>query len=374
MFLRIQRDESLRSFIARNLFLNWSSPEARALDRRSKFVIRSDEVREIAVAMGWPGCFGFNRLLHKHTHYPRYSIFKIKRDFSYSHAEYINGSNYFESDRISATFCPECVREDLAILGFSYWRRVPRSDVKVCAKHNVHLVDKCPFCSKPFSYKGHDLDVMWRGCSGRHLAESPSVVNEDCFELKKAKFFRDAFCFDFVISTEAALLAVSERLRLFSAEGTHEAGELEGLICRVNRELEAATKFNADNCFRGGDECDEVWESMLLLYDEFEQFLTDVKLFEDEPRLASSLWSTYRAGRNPTAQYVEEDYAYGVGHWFCSNPSQFSPLEYADAGRLRPVLYPCCNYFTAPPPRLKGAPRYPREIGCAPPGVPVYSI
>ncbi|MFV3368808.1 hypothetical protein ACNFH5_11610 [Pseudomonas sp. NY15435] len=374
MLLRIQRDESLRSFIARNLFLNWNGPEARAFDRLLKFSIRTNEVREIAAAMGWLGCFGFNRLLHKHTDYPRYSIFKIKRDFSYSHFEYLRGNKQFESNRVSATFCSECVRDDLASLGFSYWRRAPRSDVKVCPKHNVHLQSKCPFCNKPFSDKGHGLDVMWRGCAGRHLGESPSIVNEDSFELKKAKFIWDAFSLDVVVSVESALLAINERLRLFGAQGGQEAGVLDELRCRVNRELEVATKYDADNWFRAGDELRVIWESMLLLYDEFEQFLADVKLREDETRLASSLWSTYRAGRYPTAQYVEEDYAYGVGHWFCSNPSQFSPMEYADAGHFCPVLYPCCNYFTIPPPRLRAPPRHPRKIGCAPPGVPVYPI
>lgn len=371
MLLRIQRDESLRSFIARNLLLNWGSSEITALAHLTKTTIRFREVREIATAMGWLGCFGFNRLLHNHTDYPRYSIFKIKLDPSYSNYGYRGNSDYLESSRVPATFCPDCVREDLAGFGFSYWRRVPDPDIKVCVKHNVRLLNACPFCNKPFSVIGHGLDVMWRGCNGQHLGDSPSVVNEESFELKKAEFIWDAFSADIVISAEAALLAVSERLRLFGAQRIQDAEKLEELNSGISRDLKvAAARWSSDGfMFDYARDYSLVWESVLLLYDEFEQFLKDVKVFEVEPRLASSLWSTYWTSFYPAAQFIEENYTHGVGHWFCVRPSPNPPQAYAAGGYSRQVIYPCCNYFPLPLPEWSK--RKPRRIGCAQPSVPI---
>lgn len=372
MLLRIQRDESLSSFVARNLFLNWSSSEKTALAHLTETAIRIKEVREIATAMGWLGCFGFNRLLHNHTHYPRYSIFKIKLDPSYSNFGYQGSSDYLESSRVSATFCPDCVKEDLADFGFSYWRRVPDPEIKVCVKHNVRLVNTCPFCKKPFSFRGHGLDVMWRGCKGQHLGDTPSVVIEDSFELKKAQFIWGAFSADIVISAEAALLAVSERLRLFGAQRIKVAEKFEELSCGVSRDLKVAARWSTD-CFMFdfGHDFSLVWESILLLYDEFDQFLEDVKIFEVEPRPASSLWSTYCTGVFPAAHFVEENYAHGVAHWFCVLPLPFPPQSYAAGGHYRQVIYPCCNFFPLPLP--KWPQRKPRQIGCAQPGVPILN-
>lgn len=85
-----------------------------------------------------------------------------------------------------ASFCPECVKEDLEVLGFAYCRRYCSPYVTVCHKHDVVLQDRCPFCSNSFLPQGYNLDVMWGKCGGRHLAEAPSVPNEDPLAFRRA--------------------------------------------------------------------------------------------------------------------------------------------------------------------------------------------
>jgi hypothetical protein len=58
-------------------------------------------------------------------------------------------------------------------------------------------------------FKNHDLDVMWKECKGFHLSQTPSRINHISSELKRARFFRDIFSFDSVISIEAARLALT---------------------------------------------------------------------------------------------------------------------------------------------------------------------
>ena len=86
MLLRIQRDESVRYFIERNiyvfgknLFPNWY------VSKR----LTVEDIRRIASMLGWHGCFGFNRVLHNHTHQPLQSLFKNSQDMAYSGSKYI---------------------------------------------------------------------------------------------------------------------------------------------------------------------------------------------------------------------------------------------------------------------------------------------
>lgn len=372
MLLRIQSEESLLSFVARNIYVNRYDPEVKDLGRLSNIAIGSREVKLIASAMGWPGCFGFNRLLHEHTFYPRFSLFKNIQDNSYSHREYISNGHRYDYNREPDSFCPKCVSEDLATLGFSYWRRLPRSDIKVCAKHNVFLVSKCPVCAKPFAHKGHSLDVMWRGCAGRHIGESMAITNDDPAELSKSKFFDDAFKCDFVISVEAVLLALSGKLSSLSSCGDESRElELNDLRCRVDFSIRVIEKNSTEN--NGHMLCsysDLVWECALLLYDKFEDFMEDVKRFKYEPRIASELWSTYRAGGSESAQYIEENYSYGVGHWSCPYPSPISQLRESNDGFDRPKRYRCCN-FTQP--KRKGKQLSPKTVDFPPPRIPVLA-
>ncbi|MFQ6575319.1 TniQ family protein [Pseudomonas sp. UM16] len=372
MLLRIQSDESLLSFVARNIYVNRYDPEVKELCRLANIALTSHGVKLIASAMGWPGCFGFNRLLHEHTYFPRYSLFKNIQDNSYSHREYISVGHRYEYNREPASYCPECVNEDLATLGFSYWRRVYRSDINVCAKHNVLLVSKCPVCDKPFAHKGHGLDVMWRGCAGRHIGESSSVKNDDPAELRKSKFFADAFNCESVLSVEAVLLALRGKfssLTLCSVETKNS--KLNDLRSRVEFSIKVIEKNSTVNNGHMLDSHSElVWECALLLYEDFEDFMEDVKRFKYEPRIASALWSTYRAGGSESAQYIEENYRYGVGHWSCPYPSPLSLLRESNDGFDRPMRYRCCN-FTAP--KRKGKQLSPKTVDFPPPRIPMLA-
>lgn len=66
MLLRIQPDESLRSYVERNLLLQLRNA---GLDvfRTSSFRYYSrdnSQVISIAEILGWYGCYGFNKLVH----------------------------------------------------------------------------------------------------------------------------------------------------------------------------------------------------------------------------------------------------------------------------------------------------------------------
>lgn len=307
MLLRIQKEETLRSFLERNDLLNWGNPDMEFLSRISRAKIEFKQIKEIAEAIGWVGCYGFNRLLHNHTHAPLDFIVTPSEAVSYSEGNYISSVGYSDFDRESAAFCPECVREDLASLGFSYWRRSHIKDIKVCAKHNVLLVHQCPFCQKSFGYRGHSLDVMWKGCAGNHLSGCTSKTNTDELALLKAEFVRGVFEYDFCIPYEAALSAIQEKIWSFN-RGDMRSFEIIGKYSSVV----IATVFpygvyESDTIVYASGE-GSILNIALDLYGDFYKFLEDVNRFDSGTRRVSELWSTYRSESEPVIQYVEEDY------------------------------------------------------------------
>lgn len=365
MLLRIQPEESLRSFIARNFYVNRYNPAILELKKCVNFSIHSSDVKAIGKVMEWVGCYGFNRLLHNHTFYPRKAFLHKDEDLSYSEHQYI-WSGAYELASTASLFCPECVRDDIESLGISYWRRVHHPSITVCARHNVYLEEKCPFCLMPFSSKKHDLDVMWKGCKGLHLSSTPSRKNHKALELKRAKFFKDVFDFDSVISIEAARLALTERAcnrrphlreKLVAAKWWHEFRDL------------LKNEFGDDWNLACGGYKDAIYGFALALYGGFEDFLDHVKYYGCRPRKIESLWSTYANGKYGFIQYTREDYLYGVGHWSCTLSSE-KLSEYRGDGYGRPVEYPCCNHV---PSFYKTRPIRPDRIGFPPPGVPILA-
>lgn len=368
MLLRIQRDESLRSFVARNFYVNRYCPEIAELHKNSKFSILRFDVQEIGKVIGWLGCYGFNRLLHNHTFYPRIGFLHKDEDISYSGRDYLSSGSHFELAQTPSLFCPECVRDDIASLGFSYWRRAHHPTITVCAKHNVCLEGQCPFCLKPFSHKNHELDVMWKGCKGLHLSDTPSRRNHKASELKKAKFFRDVFSFDSVISIEAVRLALTQRAsdrRPHVREELVAAKYLHEFIDTLKNEF--GDDLNLAN--RSIEDSNGIWSAVLKLYGGFEDFLSHVKCYDYRPRKADSLWSTYESGTYQFVQYTREDYVYGVGHW-SSTLSSKDLSEYRGDGYGRPVEYRCCNDV---PSFYKTRPLLPTPVGSPPPGVPTLA-
>ena len=79
--MQIQPDESLISFVIRAIHINQYSPKRSLLDDltpRSSFDTK--QLRKIAGLIGWPGCYGFNRLVHNHTMLPAKHVIKSYQD------------------------------------------------------------------------------------------------------------------------------------------------------------------------------------------------------------------------------------------------------------------------------------------------------
>lgn len=146
MLLRIQKDESLRSYAERNRFLPGTNFEINTSKTLSQCHLDGSAVRKIANILGWEGCHGINKLLHEHTKSPPRYVFKSKFDFSYSGFDYLD-SHYFDSLTGHRPYCPLCVKEDKIKMGYSYWRRI-HNDVSVCPKHfaSIHVVI-CSVCT-----------------------------------------------------------------------------------------------------------------------------------------------------------------------------------------------------------------------------------
>lgn len=293
MLLTIQSDESLQSYVDRNIFLNWQNSTAGFFKPFSKSVLLFSEMRTIASAMGWYGCQGFNRLLHFHTDYPRSSVFKRVDNLSYSQDAYLRKDKCNETKRRPSAFCPECIREDMISFGFSYWRRSHQTDIKICVKHNVVLQRYCPFCDMPFTRMGHGLEVMWNGCEGRSLATITAVSNQDSVEYKRSTLLRDVYSFGHHVSEEAALLLLHEKLSSMSHPGlfVSTTGDTAVNLLNITVLLMKEQKFSDhfESKFQG-----LVFEAILLAYDSFSSFMSDLKSSSVFLRSTDTLWSTYQ--------------------------------------------------------------------------------
>jgi hypothetical protein len=167
MLLRIHRNEAIRSYVERNIFIcgNGKFPKWYTSKR-----LTTEDIRSVASLLGWHGCSGFNRILHSHTYQPLHSVFKNSQDMANSGSKYIaEFADYEPALQKPLTFCPECLKTDFATIGFSYWRRDPLESLTVCAIHNVILESVCPICDRPFTSQEHGRNVMWEGCGAcRH--------------------------------------------------------------------------------------------------------------------------------------------------------------------------------------------------------------
>lgn len=370
MLLKIQPDESLTSFVMRNLLINGYAPNMEVFKGLAKCAsFGRNEVNKIASAMGWPGCYGFNRLIHHHTMDVEFFVIKNSQDLSYSGKDYT-----FNSVRYSdwtASYCPDCVREDLESFGFSYWKRFCTQYVKVCYKHNVVLLNHCPFCGKPFSRKGHTLDVMWRKCNGKHLAEAPSLRNEDLPKLKRAIILHGLYSYSYHICDEVALRVLQNKAAsLISIMPQAHAAEMESVLQSIVDYLEMLTKMRSNNNANRIDWLKRwIIDAIATVYEHFEDFLIDLRSVQGDALPIDSLWATYQAGGIESAHFVEEDYTSGVGHWFCPFPSSRSEDDRSGDGyyRRRPKQYPCCNF---PHPKFKGQKLKMDEVSEILPGIP----
>lgn len=373
MLLQIQPDESLSSYVRRNLYINRydSCQEVfKALAKRPSFW--SAEVNTIASTMGWPGCHGFNRLIHNHTLLAATCVIKHDQDFSYSQNQYATeGSRYSDWN---ASFCPDCVKEDLANLGFSYWSRFCSPSVKVCYKHNVVLLCNCPYCGKPFSRKGHTLDVMWQKCNGRSLADTPSTPNYDLTALQQAIVLHGICSSRHHISDMAALRVLRDKAASLIPTLTEDlATKMQSKLRNLDSSLGLLTWYRSNNIANQMEYYNRnIINSISTIYERFEDFLMDLRSQEFDIRPVDLLWATYQAGGVESAHFVEEDYLQGIGRWFCAYPSPLSEEKrsYDGYDKRRPKIYLCCNY---PHPKTKGQKLKAMRVGKAAPAVPRIS-
>ncbi|UVM05102.1 TniQ family protein [Pseudomonas laurylsulfatiphila] len=345
MLLQIQADESLTSYVRRNLFLNWRGGGMevfKQLANRSEF--RSSEVKMISSAIGWQGCYGFNRLIHNHTLKAVEFIFKSDQDYSYSQKQYLQDDISFCDWKSS--FCPDCVKEDFVTLGFSYWRRSSSSLITVCHKHNTVLMKRCPFCDSAFSQTRH-VDVMWRGCGGRFLDEAISVPNDDMLALRRAVMVHDICSSPNHISYVGAIKTLRDKaaslIPYFSGQSIEKIKSLYYKMHGIQDSLSINQKIN--NAARHDESKLYVLEAITQVYDKYNNFLEDLKTHEPDHRSINSLWGTYQAGGTETADFVEEDFTSRLNNWFCPYPCQWSKFDSSVDGRemKKNILYHCCN-------------------------------
>ncbi|RMT25859.1 hypothetical protein ALP52_100852, partial [Pseudomonas amygdali pv. mori] len=319
MILAIQPEETVRSFVARTLFIKGKHSSEEVFRNFPKNRILRADILSIAGTQGWIGCHGFNKVLHKHTEYPLSEVFKNIQDISYSRDEYIGCLSLYRSDSAKAGFCPVCVAEDVERLGFSFWRRAHCCELEVCAEHNVELVKHCPYCDKPFCHDGHDLNVMWTTCEGQKLKDTSVKLNTDQFELKKARIIAEILSATHHLSEEAVLAVLDEKvhqnvdlkLRIWNSKYNETLGY------KIKRRLEIVKEARSRNRLPHKETTNFILQAIVGVYEKFSDFVIDVKAYGDEIRPVESLWPTYIAGRQESTHFVEENHARGVGVWCC---------------------------------------------------------
>lgn len=371
MLLQIQPDESLPSYVSRNLLLNrYASGAGVFKDLVQRYSFRNAQVRKISSAMGLPGCYGFNSLIHNHTLMAVNFVIKNPQDVSYSDVQYTTRWSARFSDW-NASFCPDCVKEDLENLGFSYWRRFCVPDVKVCYKHNTVLLNRCPYCNKLFSRPGHTLDVLWRKCDGRHLVDAPSIPNDDPFALKRAIAFHGICSSLHHIPDEVVLRTLRDKAAsLIPILSGDFAAKMESEFHWLDVQLEIVDMRRLNKIVIPNPSYHlRIIDAIATVYERFGDFLMDLRSQEFDVRPIDSLWATYQMGGLESPHFVEEDYIGGTGRWFCPYPRPLSETERSyDVLAKPPRQYPCCNLSH---PKVKGvhativhasevAPRVPR--------------
>jgi hypothetical protein len=354
--LQIQPEESIRSYVERALFLSSDSHTVDEIRKfKSKIRFYKSDLIEISAYLGWNGSYGFDRLICLHTPLAVNYVVKNSQDVSYSRKFYpFIGEPYSEK---SVSYCPQCAKEDFESLGFSYWRRrysLPVNE-SVCHKHNALLLTHCPYCEVSLSDPRHGLDAMWRGCDGQYLWEVRPSVNSDDVEFQRARF-NHAFCTSkHHISAEAALEALSRKVRSAMSEGVTPWHD----IYWLEKDLEVASDRMRDQAVNNDaahveSSLELIIKTIFLYYENIDEFTRDL----GEHGFSRSIhkgWGTYLAMGDESAWYVTEDYRTGIAVFSCPYPCDKSMRLYSQTGfRNINTLYhySCCMQSDVPPRRL----------------------
>lgn len=360
MLLRIQPDESLRSYVERNIYLGLKSHELDILKGLYCVHWSGWVVKSIADILGWHGCYGYNKLLHLHTSFPFSRVLKTERNLSYSGGSFIH-FEYIDSLTNKRSYCPLCVKEDIRRIGYSYWKRL-HPLIKVCAKHDVELLTCCQFCDKPFSRDGHPGRVMWEGCAGRSLGDAESTVNEDPRALRLAQFFEKICSIEHHLPAETASLLFTKKLKNIDCSVLDQ--KLRQDIDSIALEIESSGRKSSVYIVPGGRTY-ALLELLSIVYESFAEFLNDLLNLDPTRLPIDSSWSTYTVRSGGYDHFVEENYRLGSSSWMCSDIVGYLGYPYRDFSR--PQIYPCCNL---PYPRRKGHQLKPERVEAALPAVP----
>ncbi len=343
MLLRIQKDESLRSYVERNRFLPGTNLEINTSKVLSHCHLDGSAVKKIASILGWQGCYGFNKLLHEHTKSPSLYVFKSKFDYSYSGSDYLTG-NYIDSLTNHRPYCPACTREDKIKLGYSYWRRI-HSNVSVCPKHNVKLVTVCEFCDRPFARGGHAVNVMWTGCGGRDLGEAQPVPNIDPLALRLAKFFDEICALEHHIYVETATAVFEAKINKLTSDERFELS-IKRQLEPFRRYIDLRKKYGDYQVRNVYDRWDSLFVLAATLYETFGEFLNDCLMLEPNPPSIKSFWGTYCWEFTYAEHFIQEDYSQGVAIWswpHLENLIHDPYFAYLARQKRKPRHYWCCN-------------------------------
>lgn len=271
MLLKIQSGESIRSYIGRNLHLNWGDATYRSFRQFTQCYFSASDLQEIASISGLNGYDGLKYFLHNHVDFQPSSIFKAAEDLERPDYHSIPLTSVVGASWNGESYCSECAREDVAKLGFSYWRRSLEYAPKICPKHEVVLTDRCPHCSQTFCSAGHGPEVLWGGCNGRSLVGVAAQASQDPWELHRARLYQDMSVFEHVISEDDALEVIGSR---FSELGPNAGMEIGGLGWNLYRAF--SRRESKDNNVLGS----HAWliaEAVVELYDSFVCFADELK-------------------------------------------------------------------------------------------------
>lgn len=218
MLLKIQADEALDSFISRNkLFLKNKFEVEDPFKSLQGDVWSIKDLILVADLMSWHHFSGFIKLVQLHTIYFSHHLVVDDVEYMLLRHKFLEKSKCefgYVTNGKDVAICLECVKSDIQLLGYSYWRRSHQDGISVCAKHNVKLLKNCPFCGLAFRAENHCLYILWSGCKcGRHILESEIKFNECRLELKRSKLHASILNydrkFDCVIIYESFLTAMS---------------------------------------------------------------------------------------------------------------------------------------------------------------------
>lgn len=139
---------------------------------------------------------------------------------------------------------------------------------------------------------------MWRMCRGRHLADAPTVPNEDPTALRRAKIYHQLCPSTHYISDSHAASAVWERA---AALIPNLQGAAAARIELLHREL--GTLRNALEAARIGglgqtmaNMNAQICDAVVGVYESCDDFEVDILSLVQRRRVTDSQWCTYQSG------------------------------------------------------------------------------